>query len=259
MNTLTVMKIYPILISCLMVTRGDPHRVIQAIKCFIKQSIPLKELVIVTDVDPRRLASIQKQFSTENIQWIFVDQADRLTLGALRNISIDSAQGEFIAQWDDDDLYDPNRLQVQIEAIRKSNASGSMLIRWTVWWPSKNRLFISGKRRWEGSLVCLRSAMPRYPSLSKGEDTPLIDNLLIKHKITLLDAPHLYVYVIHGANTWDDKHFEEIFNHASFKVSPEDYQRILNKFSQKMDVFNHIEKLITYDSVNTNLTKVSET
>lgn len=237
------MQIDSVLVSCLMVTRGDPHRVSQSIKCFMRQSISSKELVVVTDADPKKLSAVKTQFSVENIKWIFIKECHSLTLGELRNISIECAKGKYIAQWDDDDIYDPSRLFKQIEAIKKSNVSACMLIRWTVWWPSKNRLFISGKRRWEGSLVCDRSVMPKYPSLSKGEDTPLIDNLLVNNKVILLDAPHLYIYVIHGANTWDDRHFEKIFNGATFNVILNYYNQALDELSQRVDIYNHIEKL----------------
>ncbi len=133
-----------ILVSCLMVTRGNPHRIRHSIRSFLKQTIVSKELIIVTDVESKNLSMLQAEFSKEKIKWIFSSHEKNLKLGELRNLSIDSASGFYIAQWDDDDMYDPSRLEHQIDIIKKTKSSACMLSRWTVWWPSKKRLFVSG-------------------------------------------------------------------------------------------------------------------
>lgn len=60
-------------VSCLMVTRGNRHRVRQSIKSFLNQTIISKELVIVTDVNPHNLVLIKSEISEFNIQWILLD------------------------------------------------------------------------------------------------------------------------------------------------------------------------------------------
>ena len=192
--------------------------------------------IIVTDIDPQNLVMVRAEYSSENIRWIFSEPGRKLSLGELRNLAIESAFGEYVAQWDDDDLNDPSRLEHQIQTIKQSKSTACMLSRWTVWWPNKNRLFISGKRTWEGSLVCARSAMPRYPAISKGEDTPLIDELIARSKVVFLDAPRLYIYVIHGANTWHDAHFEAIFKSATVDFNSNAYYRVLKEVSRRVDV-----------------------
>ena len=219
-----------------MVTRGDPHRVRHSIRGFLQQSIESKELIIVTDINPKKLVMIRDEFASENIRWIFVEPIRKLSLGELRNLSIESASGQYIAQWDDDDLYDPSRLEQQINTIKQSNSTACMLGRWTVWWPSQKRLFISHQRPWEGTLVCARSAMPRYPAMSKAEDTALIKELMARQKVVFLDAPRLYIYVIHGANTWHDAHFEGFFNRASVDFTKSSYFRVLKEIARRVDV-----------------------
>lgn len=233
-------------VSCLMVTRGDPHRVRHSIRGFLEQSIASKELIIVTDVPPQSLVMVRSEFSSENIRWIFSDPNRKLSLGELRNLSIESASGQYIAQWDDDDLYDPTRLEQQIQTIKKNNTTACMLSRWTIWWPNKNRLFISHSRAWEGTLVCTRSAMPRYPALSKAEDTVLIKELMARNDVVFLDAPRLYIYVVHGSNTWHDAHFEGFFKRASVDFSSKSYFRVLKELSRRVDItgyFKHTERL----------------
>jgi glycosyltransferase involved in cell wall biosynthesis len=247
-NSLTQTSSDTVLVSCLMVTRGDPHRVRHSIRGFLKQSVKSKELIIVTDIQPQIVLMIRAEHASDNIRWIFVEPTRKLTLGELRNLSLDSASGQFIAQWDDDDLYDPSRLEHQIQMIKQSNSTACMLSRWTVWWPSKKRLFISHQRAWEGTLVCARSEMPRYPAMSKAEDTALIKELMAQHKVVLLDAPRLYVYVIHGANTWHDAHFEGFFKRASFDFSLNSYFRVLNEIARRVDVDGYFKGVKHHDS-----------
>ena len=42
-----------------------------------------------------------------------------------------------------------------------------------------------------------------------GEDKPVVDQLIVEVKMAGLESPHLYVYVVHGANTWDVAHWRE--------------------------------------------------
>ena len=41
-----------------------------------------------------------------------------VSLGAARNLTVDTARGAYVCQWDDDDLYHPERLRIQYEARR---------------------------------------------------------------------------------------------------------------------------------------------
>jgi hypothetical protein len=144
--------------------------------------------------------------------------------------------GAFIAQWDDDDLYHPQRIHLQLQALTQHRGQACMLARWVVWWPAKQRLFLSSKRPWEGSLICQKEVMPRYPNLEKGEDTPAIKELISRHRVIMLDAPGLYVYVIHGQNTWDEQHFEKIYKHTTLDFSGPNYETALKRLTANMDV-----------------------
>lgn len=228
------------MVSCLMVTRGDPHRVRCAIRAFRAQTYSPKELVIVTDRLPGQLRFVQDEFAGNDINWVFVPSDPALTLGELRNRSVDAARGEYVIQWDDDDLHDPSRIFHQLKVMLAAKAQACMLSRWTVWWPERQRLFISGRRIWEGSLLCVRSVMPRYPHLARGEDSNLVSNLLQCVDTVLLDAPRLYTYVVHGGNTWDEAHFERIANRATADFSGPRYAHMLRELGRRLPVTNHL-------------------
>jgi hypothetical protein len=239
--SVTNQSVSEITISCLMVTRGDRHRLRHSIKGFLAQTHRKSELVIVTDERASRLRMVQAEYPSQNIRWVFVEP-NSLTLGELRNLCIDNAKGDYVVQWDDDDLHDPSRLQHQLGAILAAKAHATMLARWTVWWPKLRRLFISSRRTWEGSLMCERRLMPRYPAMKKGEDTPVIEAVMGSMKVVMLDAPRLYVYVVHGQNTWHDEHFQEIYKRASVDFSGPKYSRVLREVSRRVDVEGYFPK-----------------
>lgn len=224
------------LISCLMVTRGNPQMVAQAMHSFLKQTHPAKELVIVADADDnvalRQLVALAR---TDAIRLIEVSQPG-LRLGDLRNIAVDEARGDYVCQWDDDDVYHPERLALQLKILLSHQVAATLLSRWTIWWPRERRLAVSNQRLWEGTLLCRKSAMPRYPSLSRGEDTDLVDALKRSAKIISIDAPFLYLYVVHGNNTFDAGHFDTMYRHASERFAGADYEAKLASLARELAI-----------------------
>ncbi len=64
----------------------------------------------------------------------------------------------------------------------------------------------------QGTLLGSKAALGRYPPLSRGEDTPLILDLLRRgRRITRLrEHGYLYVYVFDGKNAWGHDHHATI-------------------------------------------------
>ncbi len=220
-------------VSCLMVTRGRDKQVQDAIACFLAQNYPNKELVIVTEQPGPGLRQALARSASPDIRLLEVGD-NGMTLGELRNRAIDHASGELICQWDDDDLYDPDRLGVQAGILKQTGAHVCLLQRWVQWWPKHQRLALSRRRHWEGSLMALKSIMPRYPSNRKGEDTPVIEQLVRRTRVVTLDLPQLYVYIVHGQNTWDPYHFDQHWAAATAKYTGTRYIATLEQLSRRM-------------------------
>jgi glycosyltransferase involved in cell wall biosynthesis len=100
---------YSPLVSCVMVTRGDTRLISSSLHSFNMQSYRNKELVIVSL--NAHVAKFISDMCLDNVRFINVE--NQCSLGELRNIAISSAAGEIICQWDDDDLYDKDRLRIQ--------------------------------------------------------------------------------------------------------------------------------------------------
>ncbi|WP_207485873.1 glycosyltransferase [Arenibaculum pallidiluteum] len=220
-------------ISCLMVTRGRTALAKAAIDSFLRQTYPDKELVIVSEEeDPELLDHVRSK--PGNLIKVVLVRGGTPTLGELRNVAVEQASGPLVCQWDDDDLYDPRRLEVQHAVLARTKAHACMLQRWMVWWPGQERLAVSSRRTWEGSLLCLKSAMTRYPGLRRGEDTPVVDHLLATARVALFDLPRLYVYRVHGANTFGPDHFEVHWATATARFQDARCRAVLAEMSKRI-------------------------
>ena len=85
-----------------------PH----AIRYFLRQEYPQKELIIVDDGTDSVADLIPDDPS---IRYYRLNQ--KITLGAKLNMACQYAHGDIIANWDDDDWYAPRRLSYQVSAL----------------------------------------------------------------------------------------------------------------------------------------------
>ena len=221
------------LVSALMVTKGDISYVKRAIKLFENQSWSNKELIIISVNKDERITSAIEESACKIV---FHLAPDGLNLGDLRNISISRANGEFLIQWDDDDLYHKDRILTMMNVLRESNADLAFLTQWLIYSIAKKKLALSPERIWEGSVIMKRSASIIYPSLNKGEDTSVVTHQIKKHKIALVNAPKLYTYCITGLNTHDENHFENMFNQGKLYSSID-----ANNIKDKFDYFRYLK------------------
>jgi UDP:flavonoid glycosyltransferase YjiC (YdhE family)/glycosyltransferase involved in cell wall biosynthesis len=210
-------------ISCLMVTGNRTALARRAVRCFQQQTYPHRELVIVDDGADDGLARWIGEAADPRIVYRRLPEGGR-PLGALRNLAVAAATGDYLAQWDDDDLSAPDRLEVQLDAAVVLQADACLLERQHRWWPGRRRLAVSCARPWEGSMLCERGKLPPYPDRRKGEDTPVIERLLAEGRIALLDCPRLFTYVFHGANTFEAAHWETHWQAAGEKWEGERYE-----------------------------------
>ena len=51
---------------------------------------------------------------------VYLRRDQRSSVGVKRNLACEHAEGELIAHFDDDDWYAPNRLSIQVAALRES-------------------------------------------------------------------------------------------------------------------------------------------
>jgi glycosyltransferase involved in cell wall biosynthesis len=195
-----------------MVTADRPEFVARAVKSFEQQTYSACELIVVDDGHADIRPILRASSASKRIRHIRLERSDEVTLGDLRNISIDAADGEWLAQWDDDDWSHPMRVQVQLTHAQALEVGASAL-KWTL-------VHIDGSHSvpvqfradcgiaTPGTILWRRSTT-RYPSLRKNEDGVFLRAVRRELGLAPLNETwaHLYVRVHHGGNTWDELHF----------------------------------------------------
>ncbi len=225
---------YP-LVSCLMVTRERFALARRAVECFRKQTYPNKELIIVND-DPRDgLEQWVNSLRDPQIQYLALADEGK-SLGELRKLSLQSARGEYVSQWDDDDLSHPERLMMQTSAMFAVRADAAFLHQQILWRPDRRRLGVSAHGLLENTMIARKDHVGEYRALKKGEDTPLCRDLIKETDVVLCDAPDLYVYVFHGGNAWDEEHFEKIWRDCRIQYKGSDYDRVLKGLREDLGI-----------------------
>ena len=190
------------LVSCIMPTYNRRHFVPRAIRSFLRQDFPHKELVIVDDgaeavgdlvpVDPR-------------VRYVRLER--RATVGAKRNLACEQAAGPLIAHWDDDDWHAPRRLRCQVEALLHAGADlcglrtllfydASHGRAWRYDYPDGHRPWLSGS-----SLLYTRNywMAHRFPEIDVGEDSQFVWSA-DPRRLAALDDFTIHVGIIHGQN-----------------------------------------------------------
>lgn len=209
------------LVSCIMPTCDRRRFVGRAIRYFLEQDYPNRELVVVDDgvdcvadlipADPR-------------IRYIRL--SERRTIGAKRNLACEQARGELVVHWDDDDWSAPRRLRYQVGMFRSQDVDVSGLRAVFFCDPVTGRAwryeYPAGRRPWvhDASFCYRRQFWERapFPDTSFGIDTSYLWQGPPKRVGALPDSS-FYVALVHSGNTspknvhdawWHPRPVEEI-------------------------------------------------
>jgi len=195
------------LVSCLMLTGKCPERLPLArvaIRCFLDQTWHNKQLVIINHGDT------PLSTGDPRVVEVMTTKGPDVSLGDLRNMSIDAASGEWCVQWDDDDWHHPTRIAQQMKEARHD-----ALV--TYLWQIRLNL-VTGSAfydKMEGgqhmSVLFHRSVAHRYLKLERAEDTAFVKSFsrIIAIDNSILNPftdPLQYVRTYHGRNIWDASH-----------------------------------------------------
>jgi glycosyltransferase involved in cell wall biosynthesis len=230
------------LVTCVMITRGVVPILRHSAECFRRQSYVNRELVVVYDQHADKVEDFFRSGDYNNVRLVRVE--DRFVLGNLRNIGISHSSGEIIAQWDDDDLHDPDRLKHSVDVLLKcKRVAAAFLSRCLIWWPARKLIFISPRNVWEGSMVAWRRTLPVYAALGRSEDRFVSHHLHDAHALTLIRSPSLYIYTVHGRNIWGEGHFESFLRQAKMVFQDREYDRALDHLRRRVPIHEYEEDI----------------
>jgi len=103
------------------------HNLLNAIDSIKKQTYQNIEIIVVNDCSKQK-EYYEYPFDKENIKIIHLDKNSKEIFGFAcpqRNFAIKEATGKYIAFCDDDDIWFPRKLELQIEAMKKTGCKMS--------------------------------------------------------------------------------------------------------------------------------------
>lgn len=103
-------------VTAIIPTYNYAHFVGDAIQSVLGQTFPDWELIVVDDGSTDNTADVVASFQDSRIRYIYQDNRGN---AAARNTALKLARGEYIAFLDADDLWLPQKLERQVEALDK--------------------------------------------------------------------------------------------------------------------------------------------
>lgn len=199
------------LVTAIMPTRNRPEFALQAVRYFLDQDYPDRELVVLED----GVSSLTGRLPDDPRVRHVVTGLPARSIGAMRNEACRLARGEIVAHWDDDDWYGPERITRQAAAIRSGEADitalrNSLMLDLPAWrfWRCRpelhRRMFVRDVHG--GTLVYSRRIWAEsggFPDCSLAEDAMFVEQAVRRGaRLRPVEAEGLFVYVRHGGNAW---------------------------------------------------------
>lgn len=191
------------LVTALCLTKDRREWLPKAIDCFLLQTYPSKELLIVAD-NPSDVEGLIPEVVKDDCTISTVSLVRPAVVGEKRNIGCRIAKGEYIAVWDDDDFSAPGRIEQQVahlEASRKS-VTGYRAMKFTdgkSWWQY---------RGWPGFAMATSLFFRKdwwvthpFPMMQCGQDELFGTAALLGCQMAECDDLDLMYATIHPGNT----------------------------------------------------------
>ncbi|MEM3486633.1 MAG: glycosyltransferase [Candidatus Methanomethyliaceae archaeon] len=109
-------------VSVIIPVYNGGNRVAEAIKSVLKQTYPNFELIVVDDGSRDNTSAVVRSIQDERV--MLLRHPNNRGICAARNTALAAASGEYIAFLDDDDIWEPTKLERQIELFRNNSNLG---------------------------------------------------------------------------------------------------------------------------------------
>lgn len=200
------------LISCVMVTADRHDLCRRAIISYRNQTWSNTELIVL-DNGRDKMDALLSDVPDAEVRYAHVPNDGSITIGELRNRSLELVRGDLVApQWDDDDWSAPDRLELQHAALVESDAAACML--------SASLMHVDDEDYFNHPFIgWLRGGVPptllhernddiRFPHLPRTSDTHYKNDWRSAGTVVMpLTYAHLHLRYFHGENIWERDHF----------------------------------------------------
>ncbi len=229
-----------------MVTANRKNLAKRAVNCYLNQTYPNKELVIIDDGD-EDYTPILKDIPSKELRYIKIPKKEGQVLGSLRNLSLEKATGDYLVQWDDDDWYHPERISIQAKVL--DEGFDACCIFASLMHLDDSEYFYlpyigSLSYGIPGSIMHKRNDSIRYPEMRRAEDKAYL-NQWRNQNYTTLDESHagLFIRCYHGSNTWEQKHFKRRMRNNVIRQIKFFYYKNIIKDLKKYSIFQLSEPI----------------
>lgn len=206
------------IITCVCVTKNRPDFLKKSIDCYINQTYVNKKLIIVSQSEEKVNHNILNYINSLNRPDVsFFTAPDTLTLGAMRNVSTELSTGEVVCQWDDDDLYHPERLTTQYKSLASDSRNvASLYSEFLKYFVNSNELYWCdwsqesehSHRYLCGSIMFYKKLFHMWENFypergvqsGREEDLHVLEKLMTKGSISGVNAGNQYIYLYHGVD-----------------------------------------------------------
>jgi glycosyltransferase involved in cell wall biosynthesis len=103
----------------------------QTLQSVLNQTYKNLEILVVDDGSRDRAPEIVKEFARKDHR-IRLLQQENAGVAAARNLGIQNAKGELIAPIDADDIWFPNNIALQVEAMEKGGSEVGVVYSWSI-------------------------------------------------------------------------------------------------------------------------------
>lgn len=171
----------------------------QALRCFHHQTYTDSELIVVDDGDPpvRSLC-----VGHPRVKYVRLDRPT--PTGTKLNTAVESASGDVLQKFDDDDYYGPEFLDRAVTAL--AALPGNAIVTWDcflIFMAGEQGARFSGHGWNAGGTLCFRREVWReapFRGIWTGSDSQFLRDH--SGPIIGLCEPEQYLLVRHGGNTW---------------------------------------------------------
>ena len=195
-------------------------------RCFLDQSWPDKELVVVETYHDQPSAFFRRIARKDTrLKYIAIQcpVGEDLTVGAKRNLTVLLASGEYCVNFDDDDLYADKYVERMVTEMKKRSLVALTLSGWYNFFEARGSAGYSEPNSWDPedqnemdeilygygfSYVHLRvmALFYPYPNLGFAEDAPFMLRLREKTgRVGLIeDVEGLCLHIVHSTSSTPD-------------------------------------------------------
>ena len=195
-------------------------------QCFVDQSWPDKELVVVETYHHEPSSFFQSIARVDSrLRYVAIKRpvGEDLTVGAKRNLTILLASGQYCVNFDDDDLYADRYVESMVTQMQQRNLVALTLSGWHNFFEARGSAGYSEPKSWDPededemdeilygygfSYVHLRvmAVFYPYPNLAFAEDAPFMLKLRQKMgRVGLMeDVEGLCLHIVHSSSSTPD-------------------------------------------------------